>query len=393
MSESTLSFYRDLPVRGGTLSELYDCEGNFQPVPDDWHLVLVDIQQSTLAVDRGLHYEVNLAATGSIITVHKILRRHHAHLDIPYFFGGDGASFLLPDSVYVLAQQALETYRHHVKRSSGLVLRVGSVPVHEVYETGNSIRMARFQFSDKLVLPVVLGMGIKRAEKRIKDTFVEYPQTGPTAEAPDLTGMECRWDEIRPPESEGRIVCLLVECSDESRQGMVYHRIAKKMTELFGTHLERRPISKPRLRLTTSLQSIRREMMHRLGRSSRKYLLRHWVFTLFGSLYFKFSEEGRAYFDSIPDLSHTVMLDGSFNTVFSGKPDQIELFTEFLNELERTESLQYGLHITYGSIMCCYVEDRKEQHQHFVDGTEGGYTSAAKIYKEKRDQGKSSSSD
>ena len=393
MTISTPTFYRDLPVRQGTLADLYAREANFRPVPEDWHVVLVDIQDSTLAVEHGLHYEVNLAATGSIITVHKILRRQHADFEIPYFFGGDGATFLLPGSVNDLAQQELEHYRHHVKKSTGLVLRVGSVPVREVYDSGYSIRMARFRFSDKLVLPVVLGLGIKRSERRIKDAFVEGPTAEVLTESPDLSGMECRWEEIQPPEPESRVVCLLADCTDESRQRKVYHSIAGKMIELFGPYSERRPISKPRLRLTTSLRSIRREMLQRLGHSSRKYLLRHWVTTLFGPLYFKFSEEGRAYFDSIPDLSHTVMLDGTFNTVFSGKPDRIERFTEFLNELERTEPLKYGLHITYGSIMCCYVEDRKEQHQHFVDGTEGGYTSAAKIYKEKRDQGKSSSSD
>ncbi|WP_338034474.1 DUF3095 family protein [Lacinutrix algicola] len=35
------------------------------------------------------------------------------------------------------------------------------------------------------------------------------------------------------------------------------------------------------------------------------------------------------------------------------------------------------------SIMSCYFEDREEKHIHFVDGTEGGYTSAAIMLKEK----------
>lgn len=34
--------------------------------------------------------------------------------------------------------------------------------------------------------------------------------------------------------------------------------------------------------------------------------------------------------------------------------------------------------------MSCYIEDRKEKHIHFVDGTEGGYTSAARMFKEKQ---------
>ncbi len=33
--------------------------------------------------------------------------------------------------------------------------------------------------------------------------------------------------------------------------------------------------------------------------------------------------------------------------------------------------------------MLCYVEDRNDNHIHFVDGTDGGYTAAAKIFKTK----------
>ncbi|MGO3156047.1 MAG: DUF3095 family protein [Mesonia sp.] len=39
--------------------------------------------------------------------------------------------------------------------------------------------------------------------------------------------------------------------------------------------------------------------------------------------------------------------------------------------------------MTHASVMSCYVLDRKTKHSHFVDGTEGGYTSAAKMFKTK----------
>jgi len=54
-----------------------------------------------------------------------------------------------------------------------------------------------------------------------------------------------------------------------------------------------------------------------------------------------------------------------------------------LDDLESSDKIIYGLHITHASIMSCYIEDRKEKHIHFVDGTEGGYTSAAIVVKEK----------
>ncbi len=42
------------------------------------------------------------------------------------------------------------------------------------------------------------------------------------------------------------------------------------------------------------------------------------------------------------------------------------------------------MHITNDSIMSCYIENKEEKHIHFVDGTEGGYTSAAIMFKLKK---------
>ena len=376
-------FYDNLPIFRGTLPELYRREENFRSVPASWQLVFVDIEESTAAVDRGLHYEVNLAATGSIAVVQKILKRLKRRFDVPYFFGGDGATFLLPIQVHRDALRELERYRHHVKQSSGLVLRVGSVSVAEIYRRSYTVRLAKLHMSPHLTLPVVLGTGIKRAEGHLKRVFTDDVPDLPLRPPVDLMGMECRWEEILPPESERQVVCLLANCHDEQRQRMVYQQISSKLTELFGPYAQRQPVATPKLRLTTSLRVLRREVRAKLINVSPFQLLRDWIVTLIGPLYFRFSAEGRAYLDAIPELSHTLMLDGTFNTVFSGTPDCIREFIDFMDELERAEPVRYGVHVTHGSIMCCYVEDRQTRHHHFVDGTDGGYTAAARRFKEK----------
>lgn len=77
------------------------------------------------------------------------------------------------------------------------------------------------------------------------------------------------------------------------------------------------------------------------------------------------------------------MLDGFLNTVISGTDKQVNRLKILLDELESNNEIIYGMHITHASIMSCYIEDREEKHIHFVDGTEGGYTSAAIMFKEK----------
>ena len=43
----------------------------------------------------------------------------------------------------------------------------------------------------------------------------------------------------------------------------------------------------------------------------------------------------------------------------------------------------FGLHVSNESVMSCYVRDRRDQHIHFVDGAEGGYTLASIVLKKK----------
>ncbi|WP_243766022.1 DUF3095 family protein [Polaribacter cellanae] len=104
--------------------------------------------------------------------------------------------------------------------------------------------------------------------------------------------------------------------------------------------------------------------------------------TKFGKFYFKFFKEGKEYLFKISQLSDTIMF---INTIFSGTEKQIGKLKLLLDSLESDRKIIYGMHATYASIMSCYIEDRDEKHIHFIDGTEGGYTSAARklnIYKE-----------
>ena len=52
-----------------------------------------------------------------------------------------------------------------------------------------------------------------------------------------------------------------------------------------------------------------------------------------------------------------------------------------LDKMESKGKIIYGIHVTHAAVLSCYVEDRIDKHIHFVDGTEGGFTSAAKVLK------------
>ncbi|TXF86665.1 DUF3095 domain-containing protein [Neolewinella aurantiaca] len=380
---SNRAFYQDLPVRTNKMSKLLGKEKLFAPVPPDWQVIVIDVMGSTQAVAAGRHHDVNLAATGGIITVLNRLRTKYDGLVIPYFFGGDGATFIVPAELSEDLVAILDNYRHHVKQRMDLVLRVGALGVDKVYAGGTSIRISRAALNRLYIIPVVLGNGLKEAETKIKATFIDEEALAAKLEALDLTGMECRWNEIAPPRDAEQILVLLVSSQEDTLQGRIYGEVISRIDRIFGPLNQRLPIGSSRLVLNLGLMNLAKEMYASLGRLSFRYLLRNWIATLYGPWYFKRTEAGKKYLARITQLTDSLMLDGNINTVISGTDAQIKELITDLEKLEQAGKIVFGYHVTHASVMSCYVRDHDEDHVHFLDGTEGGYTSAARMFKQK----------
>lgn len=382
------SFYKDLNFHDIALRELLKNENFFNSVPSDWFVIVTDIIDSTGAIKNGFHNDVNLVATGSIITVLNKIKTIDKSITIPYFFGGDGATFIVSKNIVDDVFSALENYCKHVEKNFNFVLRVGKMNVGDVYNSGANLRIAKLKLNKFLVTPVVIGNGLKYAEKFIKDNFNETLEINEKNIPLDLQGMECRWDEIEPIDEENKVICLLVMCKNEAKQAEIFTKIMDEIDYVFGELSLRTPITTVKLKLNTSLSKIKKEMHARLGKFDRQYLIKNWLLTNFGKYYFKFFKGGKEYLYKVSQLSDTIMLDGSINTVFSGTEKQISKLKLLLDLLESDKEIIYGMHATYASIMSCYIEDREEKHIHFVDGTEGGYTTAAGELKRKMNSDK-----
>ncbi|MBU2927285.1 DUF3095 domain-containing protein [Winogradskyella psychrotolerans] len=377
-----ITYYNKLKKSTETLSELLENESYFSDVPDTWHVVIVDILNSTLAVDEGKHHQVNLTATGSIISVLNFIRKEKQNIEIPYFFGGDGATFIIPTVFLEPIIQILDNYSLHIKNHTNLILRVGHISVNYLRGQDYGLKLAKHQLTNQLSIPIVLGSGLKKAEDLIKTNF-EESNTHFEKALLNLEGMECRWKQIKPIQTQKKVVCLLLDAINEDDQRRIYRDVVSQMDALFGTFDNRQPIKTTNLKLNFSLLNIWEEMKISLAKQNISYLLKKWMSTLIGKFYLNFSNDGKHYLQQIGQLSHTFMLDGMINTVFTAEQSKIDRFIAYLNALEDDKKIIYGIHVTHASVMSCYVLDRKTKHSHFVDGTEGGYTSAAKMLKQK----------
>ena len=373
-------FYSRLPVNEIPLSELLTEEHLFFKIPGNWQVVITDVKNSTAAVRDGLHETVNLVATGSIVAVLNIA--YKAGITVPFFFGGDGASFIIPPTMLDSAMQALLRHRENTRTSFNIELRVGHVPVTEIYEKEQALNISKLRTSGLFAIPVLLGDGLIYAEKKIKGPDYIFAKQ-PVNDELDLSGMQCRWDRIKPPENEFEVVSLLVIAREGVKQSSVFKKVIDSMDEIYGSPNRRKPISAAKLKIKATLAKIRLEMRVRMGGYRPVYFMTNWIKTSLGYLYFR-TKKGKVYLNNLVDMSDTLIIDGRINTVISGTARQRELLEEALSKIEREGEILYGLFVSKESVMSCYVRNIKDGHIHFVDGAEGGYTKAASVIKRKR---------
>ncbi|HLG40174.1 MAG TPA: DUF3095 domain-containing protein [Chitinophagaceae bacterium] len=373
-------FYSRLPVNEIPLSDLLMEEHLFFRIPANWYVVITDVKNSTLAIREGLHETVNLIATGSIVAVLNIVYKNN--LTVPFFFGGDGASFIIPPALLEPAMQALFLYRENTKATFNLDLRVGYVQITEIYEQQHELNIGKLRTSGLFAIPVLLGDGLTYAEKKIKGPDYKFALLPAPKEELDLSGMQCRWDRIKPPENFFEVVSLLVIARDGVKQSSAFKKVMDSIDAIYGAPQTRKPISIQKLKLKATLAKIRVEMRARMGGFRPFYLLINWIKTLLGIYYFK-TKKGKVYLHNLVDMSDTLVIDGKINTVITGTSQQRELLEAALNKIESDGEILYGLYVSKESVMSCYVRNMNDKHVHFVDGAEGGYTNAAGVIKQK----------
>jgi len=374
-------FYKDLPANQCSISELMCEHAQFVSPPETWHVLITDIKNSTKAVGNGQHQVVNLIATGSVIAALNIAQKEQ--IEIAFFFGGDGATMLVPSILLEKCLNALHSHQGNVFQNFGLDLRVGHVSMREIYESDHEVKVAKFKMTPYLNIPIVLGDGLRYAEEQIKRLYEKPILNGKVHQTLDLSGMECRWDRIKPPVTHNEVVSLLVDAVDEIDQANAFAKVLDQIEKIYGPIKMRNPISSHRLKIKATLMNIGTEMRAKLGKFNFWYLIKNYVFTQIGKIYYGREQNSRTYLENLVLLSDTLVVDGRINTIISGTVDQRKRLVEALDQLEASNLIVFGWHVSPESVVSCYVRNRVDQHIHFVDGSEGGYTQAAKILKGK----------
>ncbi|PPK92571.1 Protein of unknown function (DUF3095) [Nonlabens xylanidelens] len=380
MAATDTLFYSNLHLHYGSIHELINDEEAFTDVPNSWNIIVTDVEKSTQAVQAGKQQLVNLAATGSIVACLNISRAKG--VEIPFFFGGDGATLIVPNEILNECLFALNLHQERCSISFDFFLRVGYRKVGEMVDKGASLKILKYKRNDLHLMPVILGNALQMAENEIKAsppvTAIEQFNFNL-----DLNGMECKWDKISPPDNKNEIISLIIKARKVEDQSRLYSQILEKIELIYGDDTIRHPIVAKRLKMVNSLSRIKAEVKMKFKNVTPSKLVSSWWRGVMGGWFTKNTKKGKNYINDLIQLTETLLLDGSINTVITGNVGQREQLLEYLDGLENDHLINYGYYSSSSSVLSCFVTAIDDYHIHFLDGENGGYTQASKVLKAK----------
>jgi hypothetical protein len=360
---------------------------NYVEVPRDWLMVITDVRGSTKAIEAGRYRDVNALGASSIIA----LRNAFPRVDLPFVFGGDGATLLVPGSLGEACQTALRGVRSMARSAFDMSLRCGVVPVSQLLDAGQRVLVSRFRVSPHVVLAMFTGDGFVTAERWVKDPArapeFEVSESGP-ADC-DLTGFECRWQPVKS--SRGSIVSLLVTAltSNEARKGAVYRLLIGELESILGEE-GGHPVSRRQLSIGGPFADYSTEARVRSGAATgdsnraafneaRKRSTIGKALMAFGSSAGGF--DGASYPNELVANSDFRKFDDTLRMVVDVSPAQLSAIETVLRLAHERGDVAYGMHRSKQALLTCFVRAYAGDHVHFVDGSHGGYALAAKQLK------------
>lgn len=368
------NFYNDLkPFK--KLSSFVESK-YFVAAPEDWLILITDVVGSTKAIESGRYKEVNAlnaAVVSGILNIQKDLKRA-----IPFVFGGDGVTILIPQALRQQAVAVLQRARV-IAKNYNLQNRSAIVPIKEIYTLGEKIEVGKLFISSRYQQAIFRGRGLDTAESLIKKTSKYEVDMNDLVDprALNATGFTCRWQPIAA--KQGAVLSLIVRSrKDES----IFLEVLKKIENIFGPESLHHPLTEENLKLSLKIADLSLEGMI-TGKGAFDGFIktaRILVENILGIL--KVSKNVRQ--NVANKVRNNVMnsdfkkFDGSLKMVVAGSNEQIKTFENYLDSLYKSGQIFYGTHKSDSSLITCLVFSDAEFEVHFVDGSDGGYAYAAR---------------
>jgi hypothetical protein len=362
---------------------------HYKIAPDDWFVIIADIQGSTRAIGEGRYKEVNMIGAACINAVLNI----SAQGEIPYVFGGDGATLLTPPHRVDACKTALLAVRCLAQTKFNLSLRVGIVPVADINASdGHRVMVAKYQLSPGNVLATFSGGGIELAEHWIKSSSDYLIEDSEVNKSPDLSGLSCRWEPLASENGVMLSVLIQAVADQESVKARIYTSLIDALGEIaVAAGNQGKPMSDKNMKFRWPPRGLGAEIDATVGERNRLFwALRLYLYSLFQWCLDRYDltvggYRGRQYRVELRSNTDYRRFDDTLRILLDCSQVQADEIDKMLALRAERGELVYGLHRADSALMTCLVFNlEKGEHIHFVDGNDGGFTSAAKNMKAAR---------
>ncbi|WP_019903604.1 DUF3095 domain-containing protein [Methylobacterium sp. 77] len=374
-------FRYDAVPRLTHFSDVLD-EARYVPVPDSWWIALCDVVMSTRAIEDGRYRSVNIAGAAMIAAVSNAL----PGADIPFVFGGDGATLLVSPEHRDTVEAVLAATVTWVREALKLDLRAALIPISAVRAAGHDLRVARFSASATVDYAMFSGGGVAYADATLKRGLHAIPAASPGTK-PDLTGLSCRFQAV--PAQAGLVLSLIVLPEEGADRSAVFAILGGILAEIDASPGMGRPLpeSGPPMRPPWSglFEDAHAEgplAGSRLLRLAQLFLSRGTAFAIFrlGVPFGRFSP--RRY-------RRRLAANADFRKYDDGLRLTVACPVAVANRIEARLSVaqdeglvRYGIHRQDAAVVTCISPSvLRDDHVHFVDGADGGYARAATMLK------------
>lgn len=392
----TRYFYRDLAALE-RFSEAVETRRHAH-VPEDWWIVIADVVGSTRAIEAGHYKKVNTVGVACIAALVNVDRS----IDIPFVFGGDGATFAVPDTLVEPVIAALRGSQRLARTSFSLDLRVGLVRVGDLTGADFRVDVAKVRLSPHMTQSAFSGRGWNEAERRVKQadaSGVTMVREGDGPTEANFDGFECRWHGV--PSFNGHKLSLLVAgmSADPAVNLGTYQAVADKIQAVYGDVANYHPLQPAQMHMAFDPRLLSHELRVRSadlawwGRLG--YFIRMLLQNLAGAYLFMRNIDTKAvrwslYRQEMVDNSDFRKFDGMLRMVIDGNDAQAAELEQFLEAQFRAGLLVYGIFKSREALVTCIVQSYNGNHMHFVDGSDGGYALAARGLKQQLESFKAS---
>ena len=360
----------------------------YEPVPDDWVVMIADVEGSTRAIEEGRYKDVNMVGAASITAV----LNTRGDIEVPFVFGGDGGTLVVPGLLRQGACEALVGLRAISQATFGMSLRVGAIPVADLRAQGADVRVRKYELSAGNYLAMFAGGGVELADSLLKNSPPGSPyllQGQSNVGEPDLQGLSCRWEPLTP--RHGRMMTIMIQgtTGDPADEGVLLGDVVRKISGLLGHRLEESaPANVHSMKFRWPPRGLRLEARASAGEQS---LLRRYFAVLVSSLIQLWCERfdrqagsynAPVYRGELRSNTDFRKYDGILRMVLDVSKIQAERIERHLKRERDAGRLVYGVHLADTALMTCLVFSfEQSEHVHFIDGSDGGYAMAALAFK------------